>query len=416
MQKTHQANYDAANKLSSLYNCLANGAPLAYFDYQYDEASRITGCRREDGTQIYYQYDPASRLTGETWYEPAAMQPIYSFAWDYDLAGNRIHQNYNDQQTYYFYNPGNTLIRKQELGEDPIYYHYDSRGNCTVIQESDGSSYFSYNYANLVTDIRFKSGVSNYFFYDSRLRRYALQDSDGLRYFTWDSGGLNLLYEKDPDGNVVAEYTHGYTPVAGIGSLVAAKKNVGGATYYQYPAYDHRGSVVRLSDESGLVTAYYAYNAWGMPLVKQESPVGNRFTWQSNWIELKDSGGELLLAPARLYSTVDGWFLQRDLLGFVDVRKKLGYYKNSIFPEDIIRRQGGQLEILDFSLNLYEAFGSSPYVYNDPLGLFWDPLNIAIQFLSKRMWGGESSIVPRRMGCFYEISTKSLRNQGSSGF
>ena len=215
-------------KLSSLYNCLANGAPLAYFDYQYDAASRITGCRREDGTQIYYQYDPASRLTRETWYESAAMQPIYSFAWDYDLAGNRIYQNYNDRQTYYFYNPGNTLIRKQEQGEAPVYYHYDNRGNCTIIQESDGSSYFSYNYANLVTDIRFKSGVSNYFFYDSRLRRYALQDSDGLRYFTWDAGGLNLLYEKDASGNVVAEYTHGYTPVAGIGSLVAARRMLGG--------------------------------------------------------------------------------------------------------------------------------------------------------------------------------------------
>ena len=50
---------------------------------------------------------------------------------------------------------------------------------------------------------------------------------------------------------MTAGYTHGYTPIDGIGSMVAANRTASGATYYQYPVYDHRGTVVRLTDGLG---------------------------------------------------------------------------------------------------------------------------------------------------------------------
>jgi len=134
----------------------------------------------------------------------------------------------------------------------------------------------------------------------------------------WDKGGLNLLAEKDASGNVTAEYIHGYSPVNGIGTLVAAKKTVGETTYYQYPQYDHRGTVVGLTDKTGAVIASYEYNAFGEVISADESTevqaVGNRFRYQSNWMVLKDSGDRFYISAARVYDAKLGRFLQRDPL------------------------------------------------------------------------------------------------------
>ncbi len=101
----------------------------------------------------------------------------------------------------------------------------------------------------------------NYFWYDARQRRYAMQDSDGLSYFTWDTNGMNLLLERDATGTVTADYSHGYTPISGIGSLVSAKKLEGGHTYYQYPVTDHRRTVVAVLDDNGTQKEDLAYDA-----------------------------------------------------------------------------------------------------------------------------------------------------------
>jgi YD repeat-containing protein len=60
--------YDAAGRMTMIDHRLPNGAPVAYFGYDWDEASRITKVRREGGATIYYSYDDADRLTGERWY------------------------------------------------------------------------------------------------------------------------------------------------------------------------------------------------------------------------------------------------------------------------------------------------------------------------------------------------------------
>jgi len=97
--------------------------------------------------------------------------------------------------------------------------------------------------------------------------------------------------------------------------MVAANRTASGATYYQYPVYDHRGTVVRLTDADGdAAVATYEYDAWGTPL---QASVGaptapNRFRYQSNWIDLVDSGGELLLSRTRVYHAGVGRFVQRD--------------------------------------------------------------------------------------------------------
>jgi hypothetical protein len=169
---------------------------------------------------------------------------------------------------------------------------------------------------NLVTDIKYPGGVMNYFYYDAMLRRYAMGASSGLRYFTWDQNGMNLLCERDSAGSVTAYYTHGYTPVDGIGSAVAVKQNRYGAAYYQYPGYDNKGTQTAITDENGNQVAKYNFNAWG-ELLSSEVTGGiseTRLGYQSNWIRLKDSDRDLYLSPTRVYDAKLGRFLGRDLI------------------------------------------------------------------------------------------------------
>ena len=342
--------------------------------YTYDAYGNNISRKNELGNVVYFEYITGGLVEKST----DALERVTYYT--YDSFGNRVTTtDALDQETYYTYDAGNALIRKDALGGNSSYFTYDCRGNCTAIQESEGTTYMQYNHVNLVTDIRFKTGVCNYFWYDAQLRRYAMQDSDGLRYFTWD--GLNLLVEQDDSGDVVAEYTHGMSPIEGIGTMVAAKKEVDGATYYQYAAYDHRGTVVRLTDENGDVTAYYEYSAWGVQLRDDDTAVGSKFKWQSNWISLKDSEGDLLLSPTRLYSAVDGRFVQRDSLPLIEVREELGFYENSIFALEFIRSiaslRADMKKLLQYdpngyedSLNLYGAFIDNPVDAVDLLGAF----------------------------------------------
>ncbi len=140
-----------------------------------------------------------------------------------------------------------------------------------------------------------------------------------------------------------AQYTHGCSPIPGIVTLLSAKKQETDeqqitTTFYQYPIYDHRGTVVRLTDENAAICATYKTNAWGLPLGTSTSTTTNHFRYQSNWMTLDDSNGIILLSPTRLYHTKVGRFLQRDMLGFVD------------------------------GLNLYRAFKGNPLRYADAEG------------------------------------------------
>jgi YD repeat-containing protein len=308
--------YDAANRATKILNCYSNGSPLVYFEYDYDAAGRITTVRRESGNVIYYAYDAADRLTGERWYD-SSMAAIYAFQWDYDAVGNRTYESRGGALTYYSYNAANELTHLVS-GGSLTYFDYDARGNCTLIDAPGGATYFQYNDADLVSSIVYPGGTANYFYYDGKLRRYAIRDSGGLAYFTWDRNGMNLLVEKDAYGNTIAEYTHGYTPVDGIGSIVERKLTVPGqwppVTYYRYDQGDGRGTPFRIVDQNGNLVGIFEYDATGVRLQAQEVGPASRFGYQANWLTLKDSNGTLCLSPTRLYHAPTGRFLQRDPL------------------------------------------------------------------------------------------------------
>lgn len=140
-------------------------------------------------------------------------------------------------------------------------------------------------------------------------------DVDGLAYFTWDQNGMNLLSERSADGTVTRKYSHGPAPVPGIGSVIEAEDASVGSAAYKYPHMDSRGSVFGTTDAGETARDAYTYNAYGRELASSESGFANPFQYQSNWMALRDSGGELALSPGRVYHRDMGIFLSRDRIG-----------------------------------------------------------------------------------------------------
>ncbi len=150
------------------------------------------------------------------------------------------------------------------------------------------------------------------FYHDANMRMVAMDDAGTLTYYTWDRNGMNLLQERNASGTVTADYTHGYAPIDGSGTLAGAKKEASGVTYYQYPIINHHGDVVKVVDDNGAVKDSYVFNAWGELIGETTSGAPNAFDWQSNWLRLKEG---ILKSPARVYFDSVGRFAQRDPLG-----------------------------------------------------------------------------------------------------
>jgi len=279
---------------------------------------------------VYYAYDAADRLLEENWKQGASS--VYAFAWDYDAVSNRVYERRDlgagATETYFQYDAANALAHAHALpAHTHAYYAYDKRGNCVQIQAPAGTQYFQYDDRDLVTAIRYRDGTTQYFHHDARMRMYAMEDGGETTYYTWDENGLNLLTERDAQGNVTAEYTHGHSPVDGAGTTVAARKQVGGCTYYQYPGENGHHDTVTISNAAGVVTHRYTCNAWGELVHEQvtEPAAPNSLIWQANWLYLKEG---VYKPPGRLYLAELGRYLQRDPLGAGDGGNLYTYGRN----------------------------------------------------------------------------------------
>ena len=102
---------------------------------------------------------------------------------------------------------------------DAAYYSYDLDGNLTVVKEEPGTSltYFEYGSHGLMTSIKPLGGTEATFAYDAMLRRIRMSEGAAHTYFRHD--GMNLLEIASSDGTVT-KLAHGYSDIAGIGSVV----------------------------------------------------------------------------------------------------------------------------------------------------------------------------------------------------
>src|SRR5262249_27647229 len=131
--------YDLATRTTGIVNKDATPATISYYNYQYDNANRVT-LQTGTGATGTYSYDAASQVLGDG-----------TATYSYDASGNRTMAGYqvgtnnqvtNDGTWTYTYDAVGNLIEKSKgSGQEAWFYGYDDANHLTSVQKtSDGTT------------------------------------------------------------------------------------------------------------------------------------------------------------------------------------------------------------------------------------------------------------------------------------
>ncbi|MCP3938116.1 MAG: RHS repeat-associated core domain-containing protein, partial [Actinomycetia bacterium] len=287
--------YDALNRLQTVtdpqgrvyqagYDAVGNRASLAYpngveTSYSYDALNRLTnltttrtaeqvvvqsyaytlgpaGNREridEDGdVSRIYGYDDLYRLTTETMAEGGV--EVYARSFGYDPVGNRLQQNTTGAgagNVAYTYDERDRL-----LDEGGQLYNWDADGNLTG---KNGEATYAWDVEDRLETVASTDGTVVTHLYDAdgvRVRTKVTPPGGSVEvtdYLVDTSGGLSLVVaETDGSGNLTSYYVRG-------DDLLAVLR---GFDVWYYHA-DGQGSIRALTDEAGMVTDRYSFEAFG---------------------------------------------------------------------------------------------------------------------------------------------------------
>lgn len=364
--------YDSLGRLSGVTDW-NNRATL----YQYDPAGRVRQISYPNSCKATLDFDAAGRLTGLAHKKDDTI--IASAQYNLDALGNKtacqavhpISPGPLSQPFNAAYNGGNQLqtFNGQQL-------EYDDDGNLVTLPGSQGTAAVAYDWCNRVSAVDNDSCL-----YDEDGLRSSLTINGVTRKFVYDVNGFSspllnlpenntnatgviiadgfsgapallqppgslldsldrLLELRDEEGRILYRYVYG-------NGLISQEGNDGA---YRVYAFDPRGSVVALTDEQGIITDRYAYDAWGN-LSNFQGSSFNPFLYNGIYGVYHDGNG-LTYMRARSYAPRLGRFLQKDPL-----------------PGSLFSPQ---------SLNRYAFVRGNPVRLIDPLGLFWK--DVAIGF------------------------------------
>ncbi|KXK49468.1 MAG: YD repeat-containing protein [Chloroflexi bacterium OLB13] len=291
---TTEMAYDPAGRVTTIHHHHdVSGVPqtLARFDYTVDARGNRTqaveqrqpsgGGALQPQTHVY-TYDGVERVTGATTYPNATPTgtPIRTFAYGYDLAGNRTSAALNGTPTSYAYNNRNQLT-----SDGTSTFSYDKNGN----RISDGTLSTVWDRAG-----RMLSHDGHSYAYDGEGRRIA-QTAGGstTRYVLDVQRGLPAVIGAKAGSNVT-HYMHG--PLG-----MFAQRNPDSS--WDWMLHDGLGSVRGVFD--GTLQSAAEYDPFGDPIV---APIGTAYGFTG---ELTDGNG-LVYLRARYLAPGLGTFASRD--------------------------------------------------------------------------------------------------------
>jgi len=150
-----------------------------------------------------------------------------------------------------------------------------------------------------------QSWTDNVYRYDGLASRVSTLESGGLTYYDWDS--INVVQEKDADGDVTDRQVHGYAPIFSVGDIALMDKS--GTPYV--PVSDQVGTTWNLVNSTAAKANSYAYDAFGVARSASET-VSNLYRFGTKRLDVAPA---LYHFIAREYGARLGRFASIDLLG-----------------------------------------------------------------------------------------------------
>lgn len=286
--------YDALGEMTAIHE---NGG-TALASYSYDDLGRRTARSFANGTTTTYGFDAISRLSalnlnGATpnamtfdSYSPAGeltsrTSSNDAFAW---TGGVNVDRSYTPNGLNQY-----VSVAGAALG-------YDARGNLT---SSAGTTY-GYSAENRLKSV--SNGATLYYDPIGRLSEF---DTTSSTRFAYD--GAHIATEvANPGGAILRRYVFG--PGADEPVVWYEGASTGDRRYLDQ---DERGSVVRVTSQSGATLAINSYDEYGIPGANNAGRF--QYTGQA-W--LPEIG--LYYYKARIYSATLGRFMQTDPAGYGD--------------------------------------------------------------------------------------------------
>ena len=346
---------------------------MASYEYTIGSNGERLSCT-EIGRTVEYTYDALERLTSETVTVGSAVSVT---TYTYDSNSNRLSMTRDGEVTNYTYNSLNQITQAGDVS-----YTWDNAGNL-VSQSRNGVIAATYTYdchnRMISADINNISGnIVESYTYDYLGNRTSKTTNSETTYFTTDlSTGYSQVLKAETDVETIY-YTRGFELIS---------RRVGQDAHYYL--FDGGMSVRGLTDESGVLTDTFVFDAFGNEIARTGTTY-NSYGFQG---EEQDATG-LYYLRARYMDPSTGTFTSMDtyagsLSDPMSLHKYLFANSNPVKYCD----PSGHITLAEFDLSaaidsLLEksVFYLLDWVFNDPNSenhSFWGLLgHAAIGFLA----------------------------------
>jgi RHS repeat-associated protein len=326
------------------------------FNFTYDDGGRRERLKYFNGaslvTETIYGFDNASRLL-EMKHLNSVSQILEQVNYGYDANGNRTSMNrpsvtlpMPNQASNTSYNEANQMLSFNDKN-----ITYDNNGNMASIINTCGTTNYTWNARNQLVGINgFKPDCTTLtasFKYDALGRRIEKTINGVITQYVYD--GMDIVQEKNQSGAVTANYIRGLNIDE---PLLRSTQNA-----VRFYMTDALGSVIALTDETGVIKTQYVYDPFGNVSISGE-PSDNPFQYTGR----ENDGTGLYYYRSRYYSPELQRFISEDPIGFAGGDVNLYSYVHSN-PVNFVDPLG--LAIWICNRKTKAGIGNHAYLYND---------------------------------------------------
>ncbi|QKS72324.1 RHS repeat-associated core domain-containing protein [Paenalkalicoccus suaedae] len=269
----------------------------------FDENGHITEVRSLSGARVTYEYDNDYQLRKEK-HRNAAGAITLDQSYEYDFLGNRLSKIVGAARTTYTYDKANHLLQQGSLT-----YTHDHVGNTT----SRGDTNFVYNTDRELTEVkRAGATIATYDYNHHGMRTKKVAGSRTEHYYYT---GKDLAYITDAQNRIRSSFVRD-----ALGQLMTYTDHTGASPKTYLYVLNHRGDVLGLRDEGGIMVVTYTYDAYGTII----GQTGNGLTGDGRLLReanpfryasyVYDEETSLYYVQTRYYDADTGRFLTRDIV------------------------------------------------------------------------------------------------------